>query len=310
MLPGREINAIADGGSPARAHAETLLLATSQAALDPSRTRTTEPSTQATEQQRPRLDGLFLAGLLIACAAILIGIASTGVSLAYFFQPTGAVIVLGGTLGVTLITTPRASLLYSARRVKELLSASDMDSAALVDEIVQYSRARRRGIVALEPMIPKVSNPFLRKGLQLATDLTDRAELRSILETELRMAERQGDADAKALEVAGGFAPTIGILGTVVGLIDVLRNFSNLQTVGHGIGTAFVSTIYGLALANLVLLPAAHRIRARVAENFETQELILEGVLAIADSVHPAVIRMRLASFVREPGGTSKANGS
>ena len=217
---------------------------------------------------------------------------------------------MGGTLGVTLITTPRASLLHSARRVKELLSASDTDPGALVDEIVEYARARRRGIAALEPLIPNISHPFLRKGLQLATDLTDRAELRSILETELRMAERQGDADAKALEVAGGFAPTIGILGTVVGLIDVLRNFSNLQTVGHGIGIAFVSTIYGLALANLVLLPAAHRIRARVAENFETQELILEGVLAIAETVHPAVIRMRLGSFVREPAAASKPHGS
>jgi chemotaxis protein MotA len=259
---------------------------------------------------RPRLDGLFLAGLLIATAAILIGIASTGVSLSYFLQPTGAVIVLGGTLGVTLITTPRYSLIHSARRVKELLTASETDSASLIDEIVEYARARRRGIVALEPLIPNISHPFLRKGLQLATDLTDRAELRSILETELRMSERQGEADAKALEVAGGFAPTIGIIGTVVGLIDVLRNFSNLQTVGHGIGTAFVSTIYGLALANLILLPAAHRIRARVAENFETQELILEGVLAIADTVHPSVIRMRLASFSREAVPTAKTHGS
>jgi len=182
----------------------------------------------------------------------------------------------------------------------ELLAASEPNPAGLIDEIVELSRARRRGIVSLEPLIPQASHAFLRKGLQLATDLTDRNELRSILETELRMGERQGETDAKALEVAGGFAPTIGIIGTVVGLIDVLRNFSNLQTVGHGIGTAFVSTIYGLALANLILLPAAHRIRARVAETFETQELILEGVLAIADSVHPAVIRMRLGSFLRE----------
>ena len=256
------------------------------------------------------MDGFFLAGLLIACAAILIGIASAGVSLSYFFQPTGAIIVLGGTLGVALITTPRYSLIHSARRVKELLAASETNAAALIDEIVECARARRRGIAALEPLIPNASHQFLRKGLQLATDLTDRAELRSILETELRMAERQGETDAKALEIAGGFAPTIGIMGTVVGLIDVLRNFSNMQNVGHGIGTAFVSTIYGLALANLVLLPAAHRIRARVAENFETQELILEGVLAIADTVHPAVIRMRLGSFLREVPAAAKTHGS
>jgi chemotaxis protein MotA len=113
------------------------------------------------------------------------------------------------------------------------------------------------------------------------------------------MRERQGETDAKTLEVAGGFAPTIGVMGTVVGLIEVMRHFGNLQSVGFGIGTAFVSTIYGLAIANLLLLPAAHRIRARVAENFEIQELIIEGVLSLADNVHPALIRMRLSTYIR-----------
>jgi chemotaxis protein MotA len=248
---------------------------------------------------RPRLDGLLLAGVLIAVAATLIGIASTGIALSYFLQPTGALIVLGGTLGITLVTTPRNSLFHSARRVLDLIAASDPDPQPLIEQIVDCARARRRGVAALEPLIPNIRENFLRKGLQIGLELTDRTELRIILETELRMAERQGDADAKTLEVAGGFAPTIGIIGTVVGLIDVLRNFSNLQTVGHGIGIAFVSTIYGLALANLILLPAAHRIRARVAENFETQEMILEGVLAIVDSLHPSLIRMRLQPFVR-----------
>lgn len=259
---------------------------------------------------RPRLDGLFLAGVTIAFAATLIGIASTGVSLTYFFQPTGAIIVLGGTLGVILITTPAQSLIHSARRIQELFAASDSDPADLIEQIVECAKARRRGIVALEPLIPRVQDDFLRKGLQLATDLTDREELKSILETELRMAERQGEADAKTLEVAGGFAPTIGIIGTVVGLIDVLRHFSNLQAVGYGIGTAFVSTIYGLALANLILLPAAHRIRARVAANFETQELVLEGLIAIVDTVHPEIIRMRLNSFVRRPGPGAKSHAA
>ncbi len=280
-------------------------MATTQAAL---RERVKTPTSG--KQARPRIDALFLAGIAIALVAVLIGIASSGVSLSYFLQPTGAIIVLGGTLGVALITTPRNSLLHSARRVKALLAASDPDPEALIEQIVECARARRRGIVALEPLIPKIQDQFLRKGLQLATDLTEATELRSILETELRMSERQGEADAKALEVAGGFAPTIGIIGTVVGLIDVLRNFSNVQTVGHGIGIAFVSTIYGLSLANLVLLPAAHRIRARVAENFETQELILEGVLAIVDSAHPSLIRLRLGSFVRQRAGDSTPYGS
>jgi len=189
---------------------------------------------------------------------------------------------------------------HSLQRAIELLSTPEGNREALVREIVDYAKAARRGgVLSLEPSIGKATDGFLRKGLQLAVDLSSRSELYSILETDLRMAERHGEADAKTLEVAGGFAPTIGIIGTVVGLIDVLRQFSKLQSVGYGVGTAFVSTIYGLVLANLVLLPAAHRIRARVAENFETQEMILEGVLCIVDLVHPSLIRMRLDSFVR-----------
>jgi chemotaxis protein MotA len=178
-------------------------------------------------------------------------------------------------------------------RCFDLLAASDADPKALIEQITECARVRRRGVAALELYLPKIEDRFLRKGLQLGIELTDRAEIRTILETELRMAERQGEADARTLEVAGGFAPTIGIIGTVIGLIDVLRSFSNLQTVGHGIGIAFVSTIYGLALANLVLLPAAYRIRASVAESLETQEMILEGVL------HPSLVRMRLEPFAR-----------
>ena len=270
-------------------------LATSQAVLD--HRQTSDASAQ--RRARPRLDGLLLAGVLIAVGATLIGISSTGVSLSYFLQPTEAIIVLGGTLGITLITTPRNALVNSARRCLDLLAASDSEPEALIEQITECARVRRRGVAALEAHLPKIEDRFLRKGLQLGLELTGRAEVRTILETELRMAERQGEVDAKTLEVAGGFAPTIGIIGTVIGLIDVLRSFSNLQTVGRGIGIAFVSTIYGLALANLILLPVAHRIRARAAENFEAQEMVLEGVLAIVDSTHPSLVRMRLEPFAR-----------
>jgi chemotaxis protein MotA len=134
----------------------------------------------------------------------------------------------------------------------------------------------------------------------LAMDVQQRSELQAALETKLRLRERQGEMDAKTLEVAGGFAPTIGVLGTVVGMIDVLRQFSNVSSIAYGVGTAFVSTLYGLGLANLVLLPAACRIRARVAETFEVHEMVVEGVLCIFDGIHPTVVRERLRSFVRE----------
>ena len=248
----------------------------------------------------PRLDAFLLAGIAIALSATILGLHAAGVSLNYFLQPVAGMIVLGGTLGVMLMTTPGHALGHSMRRVRSLISAPEADRPALIEEIVDYARhARRGGTFSIEPRIRDASDPLLRHALQLAMDVTNRVELRSVLETELQMAERQGEADAKTLEVAGGFAPTLGIIGTVIGLIEVLRQFSNLVSVGYGIGTAFVSTIYGLSLANFLLLPFAHRIRARVAENFETQELIMEGVLALTDSVHPSVIRMRLVSFLR-----------
>jgi chemotaxis protein MotA len=248
-------------------------------------------------------DFTLLLGIAIAVGAAVLGMASTGVGLSYFLQPTGIVIVLGGTMGVLLVTTPGHSLINSARRVVGLFSAPVMNREALLDEIAQLARlARTKGLLAIEPLTEQASDGFLRDALLLALDVNDRAELAAALETELRLKERQGETDAKALEVAGSFAPTLGILGTVVGLIEVMRQFSNLQTVGYGIGTAFVSTIYGLALANLILLPAAHRVRARVAENFEIQEMIIEGVLCLVDQVHPSLIRRRLSAYLRAPG--------
>jgi chemotaxis protein MotA len=153
-------------------------------------------------------------------------------------------IVLGGTLGVILVTIPRHSLVYSARRIANIFAADEVDRGALIEEVIALARiARRGGIVSLETVIKKTENAFLRDALQLAVDGQNRDELQAVLETQLRMNERHGESDAEALEVAGGFAPTIGIIGTVVGLIEVLRQFSNLQAVGSGIGT-FVSTIY------------------------------------------------------------------
>jgi chemotaxis protein MotA len=267
-------------------------LSTPAAALKPE----PQPAVQPISK---RLDISMLAGIGIAIAAMVAGITATGVRISYFLQPTGVLIVLGGTLGVTFITTPSQALRNSARAVRKLFWESRVDRLALIDQIMALARpARTRGILALEPMIASASPAFLRDALTLAIDLPNRDQLRAALETKLRLRERQGEADAKTLEVAGGFAPTIGVLGTVVGLIEVLRQFSNVAGVASGVGTAFVSTIYGLGLANVLLLPAAHRIRARVAEAFETDEMIVEGVLAVLDGLHPTLMRERLNAFL------------
>jgi chemotaxis protein MotA len=257
-----------------------------------------------------RLDRGFVIGLLAAAGATLAAIGSTGISLTYFLQPIGGTMVLGGTLGVLLITTPGRALLHSARRVAGLFSAEAVNREALIEEIVGYSRLSRfRGMAALEQVTQQAGHEFLRESLLIAMDVENRPQLEAALESKLRVKERQGEADAKALEVAGGFAPTLGILGTVIGLIDVLRQFSRLESVAVGIGTAFVSTIYGLGLANLVLLPAAHRIRARAAELSEVHEMIADGVVCLYDGVHPAVIRQRLRAYLREAEGQALAEG-
>lgn len=246
------------------------------------------------------LDIGLVAGIAVASLALAAGIALTGVSAHYFFQPTGMLIVVGGTLGVMLITTPPAALLHTLRRMLHLFSReASPNRQDLTDEIVWYARTvRMKGMSAMEAGLDRVSHSFLREALLLALDAKEHIELQSALENRIRLCERQSETAAKVLEVAGGFAPTIGVIGTVVGLIDVLRQFSSMAAIASGVGAAFTSTIYGLALANLVLLPAAHRIRARAAETFELQELIMEGVLCVFDGMYSKLVRQRLDSFL------------
>jgi chemotaxis protein MotA len=252
------------------------------------------------EPARRKIDLWIVAGIFIAIGAVLAGITSAGIRIGNFLQPTGMLIVLGGTLGVTLITTPRLALYRAVRRVIGLLRAPMENRETLMEEIVALSRtARAKGLFGLELQIGTIERPFLRESLQWAMDARNRTELQTTLETKLRQLERQGETDARAFEVAGGFAPTIGVIGTVVGLMDVLRQFSNISSVAAGTGTAFVSTIYGLGLANLILLPSAQRIRAHVADHCESNEMIVEGTLCLFDSVHPALVRDRLSCFLR-----------
>ncbi|HVO99233.1 MAG TPA: MotA/TolQ/ExbB proton channel family protein [Bryobacteraceae bacterium] len=241
----------------------------------------------------------MLAGVAVALGAVLAGLASAGIRFGYFLQPTGLLIVVGGTLGVTLITTPRKALYRAVRGALELIWTLPENRVQLIGEIVSIARTvRPKGIFGLEPLLGQVQHRFLHESLLLAIDARNRAELQATLEIKLRQWERQGEAEARAFEIAGGFAPTIGVLGTVVGLMDVLRQFSNIASVTAATGTAFVSTVYGLALANLILLPSAQRMRAHVAEQFETNEMIVEGTLGLFDGVHPALVHDRLNCFL------------
>ena len=255
---------------------------------------------RAVPVRRGGLDIGMLTGIAVALVALIAAIAATGISARYFFQPTSILIVVGGTLGAMLITTPLPTLMLAFRCTLNLFSAdSSPNRKELTEEIGGYARTvRLQGILAIEPGIDRVSHGFLREALLLAMDTTERQELQSAIENKIRFCERQSEAVAKVLEVAGGLTPTMGVLGTVVGLIDVLRHFSSVSMIASGVGTAFTSTFYGLALANLVLLPAACRIRAWALETFDLQEMMKEGALCLFDGVHPRLVRQRLSSFL------------
>lgn len=260
----------------------------------------TEPALKTETPSLP-LDVWMIAGIAIAAAALIAGVASTGVNLRFFLQPTAALIVFGGTAGVTIMATPRRGLLDAIQRLFQMLRPVETSRETLIEEIVGFARtARTASLLSIEDKIQDAKDPFLRQVLALAIDSGSREEFKVTLETMVGSRHRQGDGDAKVFETAGGFAPTIGVIGTVVGLIDVFRHFADMSAVAMGVGTAFVSTIYGLALANLLFLPLANRIRAMLDHSAVTDELIAEGALGLRDSVHPTLLRERLNGFIRK----------
>ena len=180
-----------------------------------------------------------------------------------------------------------------------------------MEQLLHFARqARRAGIVSLEDQANAITNnPFLKKALMLAVDGTDLQDLRRIMELEIETAARRGEAEAKVFETAGGYAPTIGIIGAVLGLIQVMKHLEDMERVGHGIATAFVATVYGVGLANLVLLPAGAKLKARLEQLLEDRELILEGVIGIAEGMNPKLLESKLGAFLEE-GGPEAKNGS
>ena len=177
-----------------------------------------------------------------------------------------------------------------------------MDAAqppdALIEEILTYAtKARKHGVVALEQDAAGVTDPFLRKALNLAVDGTDLQELRKMMELEISLEEQRGEAEAKVYEAAGGYAPTIGIIGAVLGLIQVMKHLQNIDEVGHGIAVAFVATVYGVASSNLFFLPAGNKLRARLQQAIQLRELMLDGVVGIVEGLNPKLIKVKLEAY-------------
>jgi chemotaxis protein MotA len=246
-------------------------------------------------------------GLVLAAGGIVGGLLLEGGELGDITQITAAIIVLGGTLGAVMITTPLVTLRGAARQLGRVFFEKRPMTEVLVDQLIEYATtARKNGLVALEKEAEIVSDPFLKKALILAVDGTDIQDLRKMLEVDILLEEHHAEAEAKVYEAAGGYAPTIGIIGAVMGLIQVMKNLSDIDKVGHGIAVSFVATVYGVAVANILFLPVAGKIKARAQQESQTKEIILEGVVGIVEGLNPKLIRSKLQSYLPKPGSGKK----
>jgi chemotaxis protein MotA len=255
--------------------------------------------TQEPKQRRRRLDVGTLGGLAVAIGGILGGYLLEHGNTREMLGESAALIVLGGCLGATLVANPIKLVARAARRGRGLLIEPVEDKEDLIDTLVGFStRARKHGVVSLEHETLAIEDYFLRKSMMLAVDGMDLQEIRGAMELHMDVEERRAEEEAKVFESAGGFAPTIGIIGAVLGLIIVMGQLADMDKVGKGIAAAFVATIYGVGSANLLFLPAAHKIKLRAAAERERQELILEGVCGIVEGMNPKMIRNKLESYV------------
>jgi len=248
-----------------------------------------------------------LAGIGLAMAGILGGLILEKGSIQDVAQMTAAMIVLGGTFGAVLVTTPLPVFLRAMKGMRDVFLEQVSSPSATIEQLIGFAtQARKNGIVSLESEAAKITEPFLRKALNLAVDGTDLNELRKMMEVDMELAEQDSDAEAKVWEAAGGYAPTIGIIGAVMGLIQVMKHLDDIKEVGHGIAVAFVATVYGVASANILFLPASAKLRARINRAKIVKEMVLEGVIGIVEGLNPTLIRMKLTAFDSSPEAAKK----
>jgi chemotaxis protein MotA len=207
-----------------------------------------------------------------------------------------------------LVTNPLPVVLRALAGVKNILLEPVTLTAATIDSLIQYATtARKNGIVSLEKEAAEIPDPFLRKALGLAVDGTDLQEIKKMMEVDINLAEQEAESEAKVWEAAGGYAPTIGIIGAVLGLIQVMKHLEDIKEVGHGIAVAFVATVYGVGSANILFLPAANKLRARMRQVTLLRDMTMEGVIGIVEGLNPTLIRMKLQAFNQHPKKTAKA---
>ncbi|TWI53899.1 chemotaxis protein MotA [Pseudomonas duriflava] len=245
------------------------------------------------------MDVLSLIGILLAFTAIIGGNFLEGGTVGALLNGPAALIVLGGTCGAAMLQTPMRVLKRSMSLLSWVFISPKIDMPAGINRIIGWSlSARKEGLLGLEPLVDTERDPFARKGLQLLVDGAEPEAIRSILEVDMYGQEERDLQAAKVFEAMGGYAPTIGIIGAVMGLIHVMQNLADPSQLGNGIAVAFVATIYGVSFANLLLLPMASKLKSIVIRQTRYREMLLEGLLSIGEGENPRSIELKLQGFV------------
>lgn len=245
-----------------------------------------------------KLDLLSIIGILIALGAVATGNYLDGGRSGTLLEVTALIIVIGGTLGATLVQTPMGVFIRSLKILKWVFFTPEIESKEFISRILNWSRlARREGLLGLEVMAQKEQDPFTKKALQLLVDGSEPSMIKSIMEIDLIAKEQRDLEAARVFEGMGGYSPTIGILGAVLGLIHVMNNLEDPAMLGTGVATAFVATIYGVGFANLFFLPVANKLKNIVISQIQLQELMLEGIIAIAEGENPRYIENKLRGY-------------
>jgi chemotaxis protein MotA len=247
------------------------------------------------------VDIATIIGLVLGIGAVVGGQVLEGGSLYAIMQPTAAIIVFGGTLGAICLSFPLKNVTGAAKAAASVMREPALKPHELIDQINGYAnKARREGILSLEKELESIQDPFLKKAIMLAIDGVEPKVIRETLETDLQYMEEYGSFHAKIYEAAGGYSPTVGILGAVLGLIHVMENLSDPSQLGGGIAVAFVATVYGVGSANLIFLPVGNKLKIRHRNEMIIKEMMLEGVVAVSVGENPRLIEDKLKSFLAE----------
>lgn len=245
------------------------------------------------------MDVLSIVGFLLALVALIGGSILKGSGVAALWGPAAFVIVIVGTLGSISVQTPMKTFKHGMKMARWIFKPPALDGHGLIAKIVEWSNAaRKQGLLALEGSIATEADPFIKKGLQMLVDGAEPETIRNTLETELQAKEHFDLAGAKVWEGMGIYAPTLGIIGAVMGLMAVMQNLADPSKLGQGISAAFIATIYGIASANLFFLPMASKLKGVVGDQTRVREMIIEGLIAISQGENPRVIETKLQGFL------------